>query len=499
MPVNSQHPDYDSAKDKWQRCRDAAAGGDAVHKAAERYLPKLKEQPAHDYAIYVMRATFYNASWRTISGLIGMVFRKPAVVEAPATVLPMLDNVDGAGQPYQLFVQAVLENALVTGRVGVLVDHPEAPEGASLADAQVMNLRPTMQIYRPESIINWRMGMVNNESVLVMVVLKECEQVKDDEFTYHDEDRWRVLDLVDAVADENGAAGKRYRVRLYKQKNTSAPINAKLTQADFEQVGSDIFPRMNSNPMPYIPFVIMGTDDVSSKVDDPPLIDLVDLNLSHYRTNAIYEQCIAFCPPTMLLVGYKPENEGDKVYVGSGTAIISPDPETDGKYIEYAGSGLGPLEKALDRKEAQMAVLGARMLEPQKAGVEATDTVAMHRKGEESLLSSMAQAVSLGCTKALRWFCDWAQAPSDKASVELNRDFYPAGMTSQMLTALISAWQQGAPGFSDQGLFEALKRGEMIPQDTDLEEEQARIKARQQELMASMPDPGTAPDEGAPA
>jgi len=479
MPVNSQHKDYKAYLPKWERCRDVCAGGDAVREAGERYLPKLKDQPADVYNLMRVRSTFYAATWRTVSGLLGMIFRQPPKVEVPETVKLLLEDVDAAGQPFQLFLQDVGENALKYGRLAVLVDYPTAPEGITLADAQLLNLRPTMQLYNTFALLNWRTGRVNNQTVLVHVVLKETEMVIDPEDPYveKEEDRWRVLDLVDTVSTD-AKQGKKYRQQVYKMAKGQAATKAAV--ATFIQVGSDVFPKMNNVPLDYIPLVIMGTDDVGTDVDDPPLIDLVDMNLSHYRTSATYEQCLYFSPPTLMLTGFKTENPGEKVYVGSGTAIITSAADAKGFFIEYTGNGLAPLEKALERKEQMMAILGARMLEPQIRGVEAADTASIHRVGEQSMLASVSIGISFGMTKATKWFVEWAGADPKDALVELNRDFYPAPMTSQQLTALMMAWQQG--GISDQELFDLLQQGEIINREVTLEEHQAQIEARQQQL-----------------
>ena len=477
MPVNTQHRDYKAYLSKWERCRDVVAGGDAVREAGEKYLPKLKDQPADTYNLFRARATFYNATWRTIAGLLGMIFRQPPKIEVPEAVKELLEDVDAAGQPFQLFLQAVAEDALEYGRIAVLVDYPTAPEGITQADAQQLNLRPTMQIYNTFAVLNWRTGRVNNQTVLVHAVLKEVEMVVDpeDQYVEKEEERWRVLDLVDTAESENGKA---YRQQVFKM--TKGQAVAKNAVVTFVQVGSDVYPKMNNKPLGYIPLVIMGTDDVGTDVDDPPLIDLVDMNLSHYRTSATYEQCLYFSPPTLFLSGFKTENPGDKVYVGSGTAIITPNENAKGMFIEYTGNGLAPLEKALARKEQMMAVLGARMLEPQKLAVETAQTASIHRKGEESMLASVAQALSLGMTKATKWFVEWAGAEPDKVEIELNRDFYPARMTSQDLMAQMAAWQSG--GLSDQEFFANLQQGELIAQDVTIEEHQAQIEARQQQL-----------------
>jgi hypothetical protein len=470
---------------KWERCRDVAAGQDAVHDAGEKYLPKLKAQEPDDYKSYKKRATFYNATWRTIAGLAGMVFRKPPRVEVPESARELLKDVNAAGQPFQMLLQSVTEETLKLGRVAVLVDYPEAPKGLTLADARLLKLRPVMQTYTAFSLINWRMGTVNNEWVLVQAVLEEGEWVPDDEFTGKEEKRWRVLDLVDAPADADGPAGKRYRQRVFKLDGSQA--TGKNAAKKFSQVGKDIYPKMGNKPLGHIPLVIMGTDDISKDVDEPPLIDLVDLNLSHYRTSADLEHgCHFTACPTLFLAGFKPERDAagnaKKVYVGSETAIVASDPEAKAEYVEFSGSGLNALEKNLDRKEQQMAVLGARMLEPQKKAPESSDSRAINRKGEESALSSVAQTLSLGMTLALKWFCEWADADPKPALVELNREFYAQPMSPQMLTALLSGWQQGAPGLSDQGLFAQLKAGEIVAHDADLEDEQARIADRQRQL-----------------
>jgi hypothetical protein len=99
------------------------------------------------------------------------------------------------------------------------------------------------------------------------------------------------------------------------------------------------------------------------------------------------------------------------------------------------------------------------------------------------MLASVAQAISLCVTRALKTFVEWAGA--DPAGVEfaLTHDFYPAGMNAQDLAARLSGWSQGAPGFSDQSFFDQMVEGEMIDPELTIEEEQARIAERQQQLM----------------
>lgn len=468
MGVKSENSEYSTMKEVWQRCNDVAAGTDAVHKGDEKYLPRLQDQGADNYAKSLKRTILFNATWRTIAGLSGMVFRKPPEIEVPAAITPMLEDVTMSGESLFMVAQDVTEECLKVGRVGILVDHPQGlTEGISLAQAESEGMRPFIKVYKANDIYNWRMGRVNNKSVLVEVRLRENHEVADGEWDVITEERYRVLSL--------GVDG--YKVRVYK-----------VDERGQEVLVSEAIPLMRGVPLTYIPFQFIGTDDVSADVDAPPLIDLVDMNLHHYRITSIKCNALPFAVPTMFIAGRLNLEAGEKIYVGSATAIHSDDPQAKCTYAEFTGQGLQPVEKEIDKAEAQMAILGARMLEPQRGSVESAEGQSIHRKGEESILSAISQTISIGLTNVMTWFADWAGA-SGTVKISLNRDFYPVGMTPQMLTALLASWQQGMPGFSSQNVYSLLQNREIADKDVTFEEEEARIGNAPPMLAA----PATAP------
>lgn len=457
MGVETTNPEYDKFVSKWKRCRDAAEGQDAIHEAGEDYLPKLKDQTSDDYTAYRTRAGFFNATWRTIAGLQGMLFRKPPVVEVPASVTPLLASITESAQPLQIFSLEVVEECLTVGHAGILVDYPVlSEEGATQADAILRNLRPTMSLYKTESIVNWKETTLASQKVLTRVVLKEDRRTPDleDEFVENCGVIYRVLDL---------SEGK-YRIRIF--------VSASENDERFVQEGEDLFPKMNNQPLGFIPFYFLGVDDAEPCPDDPPLIDLVDVNLSHYRTNADYEHGCHFTGlPTGWISGHTME-PGDNIYLGSQNMLVFPNPETKVGFLEFSGAGLKCLSENLERKEQQMAILGARMLEGQKRAAEATDTAKIHRAGESSMLASMAQSISISMQKALQVFSDWAGG-SGEVIFELNRDFFPASMDSQRLTALVTSWQYGA--ISKETLFENLKQAEIVSDTKTFEDQETEI------------------------
>lgn len=462
MTVKAQHADYSAMATRWNMCRDAAEGEHAVHAAGELYLPKLPEEKPESYNLRRSMTPWFNATWRTISGLRGMMFRKPPVIEVTAALDEAIKDIDLAGTTLQGLAQNVAIEALTVGRVGLLVDYPaEATTGMTRLDAERLKLRASIAMYKSESIINWREKRINGSTVLSMVVLKEnAELPADNEFEMVLEERYRVLDLIEG----------KYRQRVFK-----CDKNGKD-----EQIGKDVLPLMNNKPLDYIPFVFIGVDCIGPKVESPPLIDLVTMNFKHYGQATSYERgCFFSGLPSLFVTGHN--SDDTKIYIGGSMANVLPQPDAKAYFVEVQ-SEFNALRTNLQDKQQAMAVLGARMLESQKAGVESGDAIARRQTGEESLLSCVSQTISMGVTLALHWLAAWEGVDGD-VKCELNRDFLPASMDAQMLTALVAAWQSGA--ISQNSLFHMLKQGEIIEDGIDFEEEQGRIAEASPVLMGA--------------
>ena len=73
--MNSTHPAYAEA---WQRIRDVMAGDHAIKRAN---VPRLDSQTEDEYRGYVERGFFYNATARTVSGYVGMIFHRDPVFQ----------------------------------------------------------------------------------------------------------------------------------------------------------------------------------------------------------------------------------------------------------------------------------------------------------------------------------------------------------------------------------------------------------------------------------
>ncbi|NBB81651.1 MAG: DUF4055 domain-containing protein [Verrucomicrobia bacterium] len=463
MAVDSTHSDYDKTLELWQTMRDTSAGERAVKEAGETYLPKLGGQEKGEYAQYKQRASYYNATGRTIDGLTGMIFRKPPEVDVPDGLSQIMEDVTLGGLSFSGFAEGAVDEAVTVGRAGILVDFPRVEIGGlTQAEAERMNLRPFLSLYKAESIINWRTGQLGNKTVVTQVRLRENSFEDTDEFTSDEVEQIRVLDL-----DDNA----RYRQRVYRKEELEGQRGNKYTE--WVQQGDDIYPTMGGNTLDYIPFIFIGPKDTTPNVSKPPLIDLADKNLNHYRMDADYRHGLHFVAlPTPYAIGLDEDEQKNIKAIGPTVFLASSNENASFGMLEYTGAGLDSIEKALANCENQMASLGARMLAPEKRAAEAAETAAIHRQGEISVLASLANAVSIALTEAMTIVAEWAGVGGDVV-VSLNTDYLPKEMDPQMITALTQALQEG--GISHMTYIEALKRGEVIRADITPEDEQQRI------------------------
>lgn len=498
MPVNTRHPDYNKQAPVWKACRDVAGGQRTVHAAGTAYLPMLSGESEADYKARLARAMFFNATWRTIAGLGGMLLRKRPTFKVSKLAEAMLEDVTQSGRSHEAIAAEVVEECLTVGRVGLMVDYPRATigEGATVAEVEALNLRPKLAVYKAEAVINWASTWLNNRSVLSRVVLEERASVDGaDEFETKTELRWRVLDLAPYVAPvnrpETAAAGgsMRYRVRVFRENK-----EAKTPAERFQIVEGPFYPLMGGQPLPYLPFVFIGVDNTTPDVEEPPLVDLVYVNLSHYQSTADVEHgAHKTALPQPWATGLQlhgnglgnPDDPsaGRKPTLYMGGSELWTNPSADGAFgmLEYTGQGLEAIEKRLERKEKHMAVLGARMLEDQKREAETSEVAAMHRSGEHATLATQGKTAAAGIRQALEWFDLWAGGAGG-VEYALNDQFLPAKLTPEQLRELVGAWQGGA--ITSEDLFDNLQAGGIVREEksyaeheTGLENEPARLSA----------------------
>lgn len=472
--ISAKHPIHIARAAQWKKCSDCYEGEDSIKAAGVAYLPKLTKQEQADYDAYKSRASFYAAMSRTVEGLLGIMFRKdPSFPEGGLNekAIDWLSAVGVERESFNSFVEGCGRNLLVTGFGGVLVDYP------SKATAGTM---PYWARYNETSILNWRTDTVNDKpDQLVMLVLEEPrEELKDgSSFEYETNIYYRVLELVEF---EPGSI--RCRVRLFTEIKESTSVNKTTgSTKSFRLAEDEVYVVVDGRNLDFIPFAFITTNGNTTKVTKPPMVDIANVNLSHYRNSADLEHGRHFTAlPTPWAAGFK-SDEGS-LYIGSSKAWVTENENAHCGFLEYTGQGLSALEKALDSKESQMAVLGARMLEEPKKVVEAADTHRIRNLGEQSVTANLVNSLEETVQYLLGITHRMVSLGTSEPKVSMNKDFEPGEISPQLLTVLFQGLQEGTISYPT--LFYNMKKGELIPEGIDMEKELDLVQKYANKLLA---------------
>jgi Domain of unknown function (DUF4055) len=460
MAVDSVSKDYDLMRSRWKMARDCSAGSHEVKAAGTTYLPALaghdprkKDDPYWDY---VRRGLYYNATGRTVDGLVGMVFRKPPVVEVPAAAEKLTEDVDLMGRRLEEFAKALLRELLITGRAGVLVDHTVPPA----------ERRPYMRMYFAEDILDIVEEVIGGAVVPTMIRVREVFEEPSDteEFATKEIIQIRVMELVNGV----------YQQRVFRR----------LDDASFPaEADEEITPTVDGETLDFIPFWVFSVEEGGrpSVIYPPPLIDLCEVNLCHYRQEADYRNALHMAGvPTLFVSGTR--NDSGEVKVGSAEVQFLEEADAKAYFVSYGAEGAAAIRQSLDDLQQMMAFLGARMLQPEKRAAEAAETAQIHRQGEISVLGSIANSINSRLTLALQFMLDWALISGDEAKLELNDDFAPTQAPPALLAEMMKAWQSGA--ISHDSLWAFMQAGELVDPRRTAEEERALVEEEQPEPEA---------------
>jgi len=480
--VEAVHSDWTRRQIQWARIRDALEGQDEIKENGEAYLKRPDGMTQNAYDAYKERAQFYPVAERTLRGLSGLVFRNAAQFELPTRLEPLREAATTDGNTLEVMSEMLVNEVLSVGRYGLLVDY--ATENTTVTSV------PYIATYTAENITDWRVQFVGGLRVLTRVVLK-------DDFDQDDEDVNDTAEQrLELVLNDQG----NYEVRKWR----AASANLKKDDGGSFVMIDAVVPTVNGKPLKSIPFIFVNPYDLRPEVEKPPMLDLVDVNVGHYRNSADYEHALFLtAQPTPWVSG--PLNaDNTPSAIGSGAFWVLPEGSQAGM-LEFSGPGIQAQERAMEAKENRMASLGARMIHEGRQRNEAADTAKMRGRSELSLLTNVVNMAQAGLERALRIAAEWTGGNPDEVKVTLNRDWVSTQMEATSITALVKAWQAG--GISHQTLYENMQRGEIAPVDRSFDDEKELIEdeggdlglgINQQLLAAAAQPPGSA-KSGTPA
>jgi len=463
MPASTQNPQYIMYYDTWQQTRDAVCGSVAIKAKKAKYLPvpdgetgaegasnlryaneETKGAGTLRYRNYIKRAVYTNFTGRTKNALVGAVFRKNPIIAVPVGLEYLIDDATGDGLSMSQLAKDELCNLLEVGRAGFLVDYPQAGEGLSVEDIQLLDLRASIVPYTAEQIINWKADIINGRKLLTMVVLQEEYPASDDEFEHESKKQQRVLRLTP----------EGYSQQLYR---------------DDEPYSDEFFPtKADGSRWMEIPFMFCGSKNNDYSIDDAPLADIAEVNLAHYRNSADYEEsCFITGQPTLFITHslsaeqfaeYNPNG----IKLGSRAGHVLG--ETGSANLVQAEANT-IVREAMNSKIQEMISIGARIV-TDRGQNETAEGARIRFASENSVLGDIVNNLSEALYKCVEWVAEF-MGVSGEIEFYLNTEFYDKSVDPQLIMSMVTLLDREIIGEED--IFERLKSAGLVEPERTLE------------------------------
>ena len=441
-------PLYWSMSKWWEPIRACSEGTQYLRENALRYLPQQPRELKDAWEGRVSRSVFSPYFSRVVRQAIGLILRKPVDFDGGDETFweEWRANVDRQGTDLESFLRGQLEVSIAFGHCAWLTDFPKADGVVTLKDQNDAALKPYFVPVLPWNILGWR------HDVRDSAAKGQLQQVRIKEF----------------VAKPDG----RYGLKYVEQIRVLEPAGFELWE-DLETTGWTQI-EAGQTSLSEVPLAVTYAGKMGTLFSKPPLLDIAHLNLTHFQRHAdlIHALHIA-AQPMLVLKGF--DDMGDPVGLSVNNAILLP-PEGDAMYVEPASSAFDAQRAELEALAEEISTLGIATLVKQKNTAESGLSKSLDRVDSNSMLALISKDLELTLQQAIDWAAEFAgvEAPV----VRLDRDFDLSQMEAQELTAINTLYTSGL--LDQETALMLLKRGELLPADTDLEEVLAASELEQQ-------------------
>jgi len=417
--INYHHPAFDEFLPEWELISDCVDGERKVKQKRKKYLPHPSSDSANDdplderYNAYLNRAAFINATGRTLSGLLGIAFNKAPKIELKGSIDCIENDSDGEGQPLAQLIRDALSQVLKRGRAGILTDYTSAG-----VQTEASKGKPIFRLFTAKQIINWR--VTKGKTSLVVVYYEEPAE-DNDGFDVVMEGHWIELRLINNFA----------HARRWDKSNDGIACGELIELKD-----------ANGKTLDELPWSWIGSSNNDHTPDSPPLADIAYVNIKHYQAEAdISEAAHTVGQPMVALTGltddWATNYLSNGFIVGSRKGVMLP-VGGDLKFAQAEDRNI--VITVAERREKQMAMLGAKLVERNSSARTATQA-GDEAQTDNSILSLCAGNVEQAVNRALKFAIQFAG--SGEGRVELNKKYDIANLDSQAITALMAAVQSG--------------------------------------------------------
>lgn len=469
LGVKKPNRQYTDTIEYSEMVRDSLQG-ECVIKRSDKikiYLPNpcehIKDKKERDlrYRRYANSAEFDDIPAHTMETLVGSIFRmSPNYDEIPSTMRYIIEDADGDGLSLDDMLKICASEMLSHNYLGGLTEYTDLSsigvdgEQITVAKARELGLRPSIKIYPRESILDWNFRRVNGVLQLAYLVLKECEEVKEQgKYETKKVDSYLVLGL-----DADG--------EYYQQK-----------YIDIEEgIWSDVYyPEANGSTLNYIPFEFAIADNVpKGKIPYRLgyLASICSKTLHRFRMSADMKECMYLngAPITyssgwdaQSIELYKEMTGNDYISTSPGSHLPVPEGSTVG--MLSWDSSTSAYADYMERNESEIRALGGKYDTTDGQGEQETATASIIKAAEKNgALTNVVNNLEEFIIKMVQ-YCAVFSGEEFTGQITLNKEFYKNKLTPQERANILAEWQSGL--ISAREALNQMEKGGVLTQEAE--------------------------------
>jgi len=411
-------------------------GTEYLRDQSETYLPQEPREDDEAYQTRIDRSVLSPYTSRLIETAAGAILRKPIHIEGDQYWLDLAQNIDGIGSNINEYARRALVSSLTYGHSAILVDYPAAMGARNLAEERAQGRRPYFIHVDAAQIWGWRQASTMPGAPLTQVRIHEYTTRPLNDFGEEQIEQMRVI---------------------YPGKY------------DLYTLGQDVveFSETGGYSLDEIPLVPIYSNRRGMLQSLPPLLDIANLNITHYQRQAdlIHALHIA-AMPTLVLEGW--DDTTGSTTMGVNYAIAM-QPGNKAYYVQADATSFDAQAAELQSLEMQMSSLGFTKLFGQKFVAESAEAKRIDQAQGNSVLSIISQELESALNQAFAFAAQYVGLEPPEITIDRDFDYYRLiGQDVSVLTQLNQAGK-----ISDQMLLEVLRRGEILPDNVNIEDELA--------------------------
>ena len=416
----------------WSVMAAVTRGTNYLRDLSETYLPQEPREDDDAYQTRVDRSVLSPYTSRLIETAAGAILRKPIHIEGDSYWLELSQNIDGLGSNINEYARRALVSSLTYGHSAILIDYPSASEARNLAEERALGRRPYFVHVDAPQIWGWRKEDVTNRLLQVRIHDYDVRPLND--FGEEQIEQMRVI----------------YPGRY-----------------DLYTLGHDVveFTASGGYSLSEIPLVPIYSNRRGLLISQPPLLDIANLNITHYQRQAdlIHALHIA-AMPTLVLEGW--DDTTGSATMGVNYAIAM-QPGNKAYYVQSDATSFDAQMAELQSLEQQMSTLGVTKLFGQKFVAESAEAKRIDQAQSNSVLSIISQELESALNQAFAFAAEYVGLEPPEITIDRDFDYYR--LIGQDVSVLAQLNQMGK--ISDSMLLEILRRGEVLPDNISIEDE----------------------------